>query len=154
VAGEELEKGMGQWRKTRDETIVTVGRRGHHDRGRQVDRRAPPSMEEKEMARLLRMEQEVSKSRDRSGGGGGRHRRALRRSRADLKDPRRPIGSFIFLGPTGVGKTLLAKALAEFMFNDKDALIQIDMSEYMEKFASSRWSARRPATWATRRAGS
>ncbi|HPO91253.1 MAG TPA: AAA family ATPase, partial [Victivallales bacterium] len=62
----------------------------------------------------------------------------LRRSRADLKDPRRPIGSFIFLGPTGVGKTLLAKALAEFMFGDPDALIQIDMSEYMEKFNVSR----------------
>jgi len=55
-----------------------------------------------------------------------------------LKDPRRPIGSFVFLGPTGVGKTLLAKALAEFMFNDSDALIQIDMSEYMEKFTVSR----------------
>jgi ATP-dependent Clp protease ATP-binding subunit ClpC len=64
--------------------------------------------------------------------------RALRRSRADLKDPRRPIGSFIFLGPTGVGKTLLAKALAEQMFGDPKALIQIDMSEYMEKFTVSR----------------
>ncbi len=64
--------------------------------------------------------------------------RALRRSRADLKDPARPIGSFIFLGSTGVGKTLLAKALAEFMFGDADALIQIDMSEYMEKFTVSR----------------
>ena len=64
--------------------------------------------------------------------------RALRRSRADLKNPARPIGSFIFLGPTGVGKTLLAKALAEFMFGDADALIQVDMSEYMEKFNVSR----------------
>lgn len=64
--------------------------------------------------------------------------RALRRSRADLKDPKRPIGSFIFLGPTGVGKTLLAKALAEKMFGDSKALIQIDMSEYMEKFTVSR----------------
>jgi ATP-dependent Clp protease ATP-binding subunit ClpC len=64
--------------------------------------------------------------------------KAVRRSRAGLKDPRRPIGSFIFLGPTGVGKTLLAKALAEFMFGDQDALIQIDMSEYMEKHAVSR----------------
>jgi ATP-dependent Clp protease ATP-binding subunit ClpC len=62
----------------------------------------------------------------------------LRRSRADLKDPRRPIGSFIFLGPTGVGKTFLAQKLAEFMFADRDALIQIDMSEYMEKFTASR----------------
>ena len=64
--------------------------------------------------------------------------RALRRSRAELKDPHRPIGSFIFLGPTGVGKTLLAKALAEFMFGDAEALISIDMSEYMEKFNVSR----------------
>ena len=64
--------------------------------------------------------------------------RALRRSRADLKDPKRPIGSFMFLGPTGVGKTLLAKVLAEEMFGEKDAIIQIDMSEYMEKFSVSR----------------
>jgi ATP-dependent Clp protease ATP-binding subunit ClpC len=64
--------------------------------------------------------------------------KALRRSRADLKDPRRPIGSFIFLGPTGVGKTFLAQTLAEFMFGDREALIQIDMSEYMEKFTASR----------------
>jgi ATP-dependent Clp protease ATP-binding subunit ClpC len=62
----------------------------------------------------------------------------LRRSRADLKDPRRPIGSFLFLGPTGVGKTYLARNLAEFMFGDGDALIQLDMSEYMEKFTASR----------------
>ncbi len=64
--------------------------------------------------------------------------KALRRSRADLKDPRRPIGSFVFLGPTGVGKTFLARSLAEFIFGDADALIQIDMSEYMEKFTASR----------------
>jgi ATP-dependent Clp protease ATP-binding subunit ClpC len=70
--------------------------------------------------------------------------KAVRRSRADLKDPRRPIGSFIFLGPTGVGKTLLAKALAEYMFDDPDAMIQIDMSEYMEKFAVSRLTGSPP----------
>jgi len=64
--------------------------------------------------------------------------KALRRSRADLKDPRRPIGSFLFLGPTGVGKTYLARNLAKFMFGDTDALIQLDMSEYMEKFTASR----------------
>ncbi|MDR2812768.1 MAG: ATP-dependent Clp protease ATP-binding subunit [Puniceicoccales bacterium] len=64
--------------------------------------------------------------------------RALRRSRADLKDPKRPIGSFLFLGPTGVGKTHLAKVLAEKMFGNSDALVQVDMSEYMEKFAVSR----------------
>ncbi len=64
--------------------------------------------------------------------------RAIRRSRAGLKDPRRPIGSFIFCGPTGVGKTELARALAEFLFADRDALIRVDMSEYMEKFSVSR----------------
>jgi ATP-dependent Clp protease ATP-binding subunit ClpC len=64
--------------------------------------------------------------------------RAIRRSRAGLKEAKKPIGSFIFLGPTGVGKTELARALAEFLFNSEDALIRIDMSEYQEKFTSSR----------------
>jgi ATP-dependent Clp protease ATP-binding subunit ClpC len=64
--------------------------------------------------------------------------KAIRRSRAGLKDPRRPIGSFIFAGPTGVGKTELARALAEFLFADRNALIRVDMSEYMEKFSVSR----------------
>ena len=63
---------------------------------------------------------------------------ALRRSRAGLQDPDRPIGSFLFLGPTGVGKTELARALAEFMFDSQDAMIRIDMSEYMEKHSVSR----------------
>ena len=63
---------------------------------------------------------------------------AIRRSRAGLSDPKRPIGSFIFLGPTGVGKTELARALAEFLFDDERALVRIDMSEYMEKHAASR----------------
>jgi len=63
---------------------------------------------------------------------------AVRRARAGLKDPRRPIGSFLFLGPTGVGKTELARALAEFLFDDESAMVRIDMSEYMEKFAVSR----------------
>jgi ATP-dependent Clp protease ATP-binding subunit ClpC len=64
--------------------------------------------------------------------------RAIRRTRAGLKDPKRPGGSFIFLGPTGVGKTELAKTLAEFLFDDEDAIIQLDMSEYMEKHSVSR----------------
>ena len=63
---------------------------------------------------------------------------AVRRARAGLKDPKRPIGSFIFLGPTGVGKTELARALAEFLFDDESALVRLDMSEYMEKFSASR----------------
>ncbi|HEY4002180.1 MAG TPA: ATP-dependent Clp protease ATP-binding subunit [Candidatus Xenobia bacterium] len=64
--------------------------------------------------------------------------RAIRRARAGLKDPKRPIGSFVFLGPTGVGKTELARALAEFLFDDEESMVRIDMSEYMEKFAVSR----------------
>ncbi len=64
--------------------------------------------------------------------------RAVRRARAGLKDPKRPIGSFIFMGPTGVGKTELAKALAEFMFGSEEALIKIDMSEFMERHAAAR----------------
>src|SRR5699024_2727239 len=63
---------------------------------------------------------------------------AIRRARAGLKDPKRPIGSFIFLGPTGVGKTELARAVAEVLFGEEDAMIRIDMSEYMEKHTTSR----------------
>ena len=63
---------------------------------------------------------------------------ALRRARSGLQDPNRPIGSFIFMGPTGVGKTELARALAEFMFDDEQAMIRIDMSEYMEKHSVAR----------------
>ncbi|MEI8138737.1 MAG: ATP-dependent Clp protease ATP-binding subunit [bacterium] len=95
-------------------------------------------MEGQELARLLNMEVELEKTVIGQKEGIVTISKALRRSRADLKDPRRPIGSFVFLGPTGVGKTLLAKTLAEFMFDEADALIQLDMSEYMEKFTVSR----------------
>lgn len=95
-------------------------------------------MDQKELARLLGMEKELASKVIGQNQAVQTISRALRRSRADLKDPRRPIGSFIFLGSTGVGKTLLAKELAEFMFGDSDALIQLDMSEYMEKFTVSR----------------
>jgi ATP-dependent Clp protease ATP-binding subunit ClpC len=95
-------------------------------------------MEEHENERLLNMEEEISKTVIGQKEAVSAISRTLRRARADLKDPKRPIGSFIFLGPTGVGKTLLAKALAEFVFGDPSALIQIDMSEYMEKFNVSR----------------
>ena len=95
-------------------------------------------MEGEELARLMEMEQELGKTVIGQDHAIKVISRALRRSRADLKDPNRPIGSFMFLGPTGVGKTLLTKALSEFMFGDADALIQLDMSEYMEKFTVSR----------------
>ena len=95
-------------------------------------------MEQKEAQKLLKMEEELKQQVIGQDEAVIAISKALRRSRADLKDPRRPIGSFIFLGPTGVGKTFLARSLAEFMFGDADALIQIDMSEYMEKFTASR----------------
>ncbi|MEC7274275.1 MAG: ATP-dependent Clp protease ATP-binding subunit, partial [Verrucomicrobiota bacterium] len=95
-------------------------------------------MEEAESKKLLKLESELQAEVIGQARATGVISKALRRSRADLKDPKRPIGSFMFLGPTGVGKTLLAKVLAEQMFGDKDAIIQIDMSEYMEKFAVSR----------------
>jgi ATP-dependent Clp protease ATP-binding subunit ClpC len=95
-------------------------------------------MEQQETAKLLAMEGELEDKVIGQNEAVVAISKALRRSRADLKDPRRPIGSFIFLGPTGVGKTFLARTLAEFMFGSSDSLIQIDMSEYMEKFSASR----------------
>ncbi len=95
-------------------------------------------MEEGETEKLLRMEEELHYRVIGQNEAITAISRALRRSRAKLKDPRRPIGSFIFLGPTGVGKTFLAQALAEFMFGNEEALIQLDMSEYMEKYSASR----------------
>jgi ATP-dependent Clp protease ATP-binding subunit ClpC len=95
-------------------------------------------MEKKESEKLLGLEGEIQKSVIGQEVAASAIARALRRSRADLKDPRRPIGSFLFVGPTGVGKTETAKQLASQMFGNQDALVQIDMSEYMEKFSVSR----------------
>jgi ATP-dependent Clp protease ATP-binding subunit ClpC len=137
-ATEEVERILSEWRKSRDETIVTVGEEDIMTIVSKWTGIPLSRMEERETARLLHMEADLQKSVIGQQEAVASISKALRRSRADLRDPRRPIGSFIFLGPTGVGKTLLAKALAEFMFNDANALIQIDMSEYMEKFAVSR----------------
>ncbi|CAN5890877.1 ATP-dependent Clp protease ATP-binding subunit [soil metagenome] len=95
-------------------------------------------LEAEETERLVRMEEELQRKVISQSEAIKRISQAVRRSRAGLKDPKRPIGCFIFAGPTGVGKTLLAKSLAEFMFGEADALIQIDMSEYMEKHNVSR----------------
>src|SRR5262245_33775391 len=95
-------------------------------------------LQEAETARLLRMEDELHQSVVGQDEAIRAISKAIRRSRAGLKDPKRPIGSFIFSGPTGVGKTELARALARFLFADANALIRVDMSEYMEKFSVSR----------------
>jgi ATP-dependent Clp protease ATP-binding subunit ClpC len=93
---------------------------------------------EEETRKLLRMEDTIQKRVVGQEEAVTAVSRAVRRNRVGLRDPKRPIGSFIFLGPTGVGKTELARALAAFLFDDEDALIRIDMSEYMEKFSVSR----------------
>ncbi len=93
---------------------------------------------EPEQKKLLRMEEALKSRVIGQDEAISKLARAIRRTRAGLKDPKRPIGSFIFLGPTGVGKTELAKALTEYLFDSEDALIRIDMSEYMEKFSVSR----------------
>ena len=93
---------------------------------------------EEETAKLLRMEDELHKRVIGQEDSIKAVSQAIRRTRAGLKDPKRPSGSFIFLGPSGVGKTELAKTLAEFLFGDEQSLISLDMSEYMEKHTVSR----------------
>ncbi len=101
-------------------------------------------LEEKESEKLLRMEEELHKRIVGQDEGIVAISKAIRRSRAGIGNPRKPIGSFMFLGPTGVGKTELARALAQFLFEDDDALIRFDMSEYMEKFNVSRLAGAPP----------
>jgi len=134
----ELEKQRNKWKEKRMEQIPEVG----------LDEIAHivakwtgiplVRLEEGESERLLKMEDELHERVVGQDEAIKAIAHAVRRSRAGIKDPRRPIGSFIFLGPTGVGKTLLGRVLAEFMFGDEDAMIQLDMSEYMEKFNVSR----------------
>ncbi|MBL7092092.1 MAG: ATP-dependent Clp protease ATP-binding subunit [Candidatus Omnitrophica bacterium] len=134
----ELAKMRDAWNKKKIEAIPTVT---EEDIARIVSKWTgiPVSrLEQKESEKLLKMEEGLHKRIVGQDEAIATIARAVRRSRAGIKDPRRPIGSFIFLGPTGVGKTLLARALAEFMFGDEEALIQLDMSEYMEKFNVSR----------------
>src|SRR5919199_3427163 len=135
---EKLDTILTRWREEREEREVLVtGDDMMHIISR-VTGVPLQRMEQKETEKLLRMESEMKQRVIGQDEAVTAISKALRRSRADLKDPRRPIGSFIFLGPTGVGKTFLAQTLAEFMFGDRDALIQIDMSECMEKFTASR----------------
>jgi len=132
------EKMLEEWRKKRDEKRIVVG----EDEMLHIvaDWTGVPlnRLEKKETKKLLELEKDLQTAVIGQERACEVVARALRRSRADLKDPRRPIGSFLFLGPTGVGKTLLARSLAERMFGEKEAVIQIDMSEYMEKFTVSR----------------
>jgi ATP-dependent Clp protease ATP-binding subunit ClpC len=133
-----IEEQKKKWRASREETIPTIS---EEDIASVVSMwTGVPTMKltEKESDKLLNMETVLH---DRViGQNEAIHSitQAIRRSRTGLKDPKKPVGSFIFLGPTGVGKTELARALAEFLFGNEESLIRIDMSEYMEKFAVSR----------------
>ena len=135
---EKLDGILARWREEREEKEVLVTADDMMHIISKVTGVPLQRMEQKETQKLLAMEGELRQRVIGQDEAVTAISKALRRSRADLKDPKRPIGSFVFLGPTGVGKTFLARTLAEFMFGDSDALIQIDMSEYMEKFTASR----------------
>lgn len=134
----ELEQTIDKWRETqgKTDTVVTV------DDVAQVISSwtgvPVKKLTEEETERLIKMEEILHRRVIGQDEAVESVSRAIRRARAGLKDPKRPIGSFIFLGPTGVGKTELARALAEAMFEDENAIIRIDMSEYMEKHSTSR----------------
>jgi ATP-dependent Clp protease ATP-binding subunit ClpC len=135
---EKLDGILIRWREEREEKEVLVTADDMMHIVSKVTGVPLQRMEQKETQKLLAMEVDLKQRVIGQDEAVTAISKALRRSRADLKDPKRPIGSFVFLGPTGVGKTFLARILAEFMFGDSDALIQIDMSEYMEKFTASR----------------
>ncbi|MBU4304301.1 MAG: ATP-dependent Clp protease ATP-binding subunit [Candidatus Omnitrophica bacterium] len=137
-ARSQMEKIRRSWKESRMEMSVEVKEEDIAEIVSQWTGIPIARLEEKESEKLLKMEEELHKHVIGQEEAITAITHAVRRSRAGLKDHRRPIGSFIFLGPTGVGKTLLGKALAEFLFGDIDAIIQIDMSEYMEKFNVSR----------------
>ena len=135
---DQLERKRLEWMQKRDDVSLTIG---DEDIARVVSQwtKIPLiRLEQKESERLLKMEEQMKQHVVGQDEAVIAIARAVRRSRAGIKNPRRPIGSFIFLGPTGVGKTLLARILAEFIFGDEKSLIQIDMSEYMDKFNVSR----------------
>jgi ATP-dependent Clp protease ATP-binding subunit ClpC len=137
-AKEKLETIMREWRTSREERRVVIGDEEILHIVSKWTGVPLQRMGQDEMHRLLAVEGEMAKVVVGQREGVSAICKALRRSRADLKDPRRPIGTFLLLGPTGVGKTLLAKTMAEQMFGDTKSLIQLDMSEYMEKFNVSR----------------
>ncbi|MBN1353606.1 MAG: ATP-dependent Clp protease ATP-binding subunit [Candidatus Omnitrophica bacterium] len=137
-AREQLSKTKKQWKESQGKEVITVTEEDIAVIVAKWTGIPLFKLEEKESVKFLKI-QEVLKSKVIGQSEAiDAIASAVKRSRAGIKDPRRPIGSFIFMGPTGVGKTLLGRKLAEYMFGDEDAIIQLDMSEYMEKFNVSR----------------
>jgi ATP-dependent Clp protease ATP-binding subunit ClpC len=135
---EEFEQMKRDWEEARQNEKIVLGREHIAEIVAKITGIPLFRLEEKESKRLLRMEDEIKRKIVGQDEAIDALAKSIRRARAGIGDPLRPIGSFIFLGPTGVGKTELARVLAEFLFENPDALIRIDMSEYMEKFAVSR----------------
>ena len=135
---ERIQKMLGEWNSRREEKEMIVGDEEVVNVVAKMTGIPLNRIGKSDAEKLLNLENELRAVVVGQEEGVCAVAKALRRSRADLRDPRRPIGSFMFLGPTGVGKTLLAKAIAEIMFGDREAILQFDMSEYMEKFNVSR----------------
>lgn len=133
-----LEDAKKKWRASREETIPSIADEDIATVVSMWTGIPTNKLTEKESDKLLHMEDELHKRVIGQEEAIRTISQAIRRSRTGLKDPKKPVGSFIFLGPTGVGKTELARALAEFLFGNEESLIRIDMSEYMEKFSVSR----------------
>lgn len=133
-----IEEAKKKWRASREETIPTIVAEDIATVVSMWTGVLVTKLTEKESDKLLHMEEELHKRVVGQEEAIRAISQAIRRSRTGLKDPKKPVGSFIFLGPTGVGKTELARALAEYLFGNEESLIRIDMSEYMEKFAVSR----------------
>ena len=133
-----LDESKREWKKNQEKHKPTIGKEEVAYVVSKMTGIPLFKLEEEESNKLLRMEEFLHKRVIGQNEAISAVARAIRRSRAGLKEAKKPIGSFIFLGPTGVGKTELARTLAEFLFNSEDALIRIDMSEYQEKFTSSR----------------
>jgi len=141
---EKLDKVKEEWDKQRDTSEPSITEDDIADVVSSMTGIPLSRIEEKESIRLMNMEEELAGKVIGQGEAIKVLTKAIRRSRSGLKDMRRPIGTFLFLGPTGVGKTELAKVLSEFMFGDRDSLIRLDMSEYMEKFNVSRLTGAPP----------
>ncbi|WP_138430223.1 ATP-dependent Clp protease ATP-binding subunit [Fodinibius saliphilus] len=135
---EELEEAQKKWEKESEEIVYDVEEADVAHVVGMMSGVPVSKINESESKKLVKMKEELSKQIIGQNEAIVKLTKAIKRTRAGLKDPTRPIGSFIFLGPTGVGKTEMAKVLAEYLFDKEDALIRIDMSEYMEKFSVSR----------------